>query len=156
MDMIRVLFGAMILSIIHALMPDHWIPIVMISGTEKWSRTETSFITALIAIPHIISTILIGVMIGIIGYKFSSTHEFVMRIAAPLILILLGIIFVFLGFKNSHQDENEIFIKSHKKFAIIASLGTALFFSPCVAIGVYYFTTGRAGFLGIIVIQSSI
>ncbi|MBW2039250.1 MAG: hypothetical protein JRI46_06600 [Deltaproteobacteria bacterium] len=154
MKLLPILFGASILSVIHAMMPDHWVPIVMISKTERWSPIETSFITALIAIPHIVSTILIGIIIGIIGYKLSSTHEFVTKIAAPLILILLGIIYLFLGLKNSRQDENKIFTKNHKKFAIIASLGTALFFSPCVAIGVYYFTAGTAGVLGIIAVSA--
>lgn len=105
MSLLTILFGASVLSVIHAIMPDHWVPIVMISKTERWSPIETSFITALIAIPHIISTILIGVMIGIIGYKLSSTHEFAMRIADPLMLILLGIIYLFLGLKSSHQDD---------------------------------------------------
>ncbi|MCK4308140.1 hypothetical protein KAW50_07955, partial [candidate division WOR-3 bacterium] len=81
--MIQIVFGAVILSMIHAIMPDHWIPVVMIGKTERWSRKEIFWITALIAIPHIISTILIGIIIGIIGYTLSSTHEFVMGIAAP-------------------------------------------------------------------------
>ena len=134
-------------------MPDHWVPIVMISRTEKWSPRETSLITALIAIPHIVSTILIGIIIGIIGYKLSSTHEFVTKIAAPLILVILGIVYLFLGLKNPARDENRVFVKTHTKFAIIASLSTALFFSPCVAIGIYYFTAGTAGLLGIITVS---
>lgn len=88
MDTIYIAFGALILSIVHAVMPDHWIPLVMISRTAKWSQSETSWITALIAIPHIISTILLGTIIGIIGYKISSTSEVIMRVAVPLILIV--------------------------------------------------------------------
>ncbi len=112
MDMIHVSFGAVFLSIVHALMPDHWIPIVMISRTEKRSRTETSWITALIAIPHIISTILIGILIGIIGYKISSAHEFVMRVTAPLILIVIGLIYVALDFKDDSKHHHKDYIKT--------------------------------------------
>lgn len=159
MDMIHVLFGAMILSIIHALMPDHWIPIVMISRTEKWSRTETSWITALIGIPHIISTILIGILIGIIGYKLSSAHELVMRATAPLILIVIGLIYVSLDFKDDSKHHHQDFIKTdslskNSKFAIIFPLATALFFSPCVAISSYFFVAGTRGWHGIVVVSA--
>ena len=37
--------------------------------------------------------------------------------------------------------------------AIIISLGTALFLSPCVAIGAYYFTAGTFGWLGIAIVS---
>ena len=158
MNIIQVLIGAFILSVIHALMPDHWIPLVMISRTEKWSRIETSWITAFIAIPHIISTILIGIIIGIIGYKLSSTHEFVMRVAAPLILIAIGLIYVSLDFKGDvhpHKDSIKTDVRSkNSKFAILFPLATALFFSPCVATGSYFFVAGTRGWSGIVMVSS--
>jgi cadmium resistance protein CadD (predicted permease) len=131
----------------------------MISRTEKWSRTETSWITALIAIPHIISTILIGILIGIIGYKISSAHEFVMRVTAPLILIVIGLIYVALDFKDDSKHHHQDFIKidslsKKSKFAIIFPLATALFFSPCVAIGSYFFVAGTRGWHGIVVVSA--
>jgi len=158
MKLLPILFGASVLSMIHAIMPDHWIPIVMIGKTERWSRKEIFWITALIAIPHIISTILIGIIIGIIGYTLSSAHEFVMRIVAPLILVSLGLVYVFLDFKGHDQHSHEGFIKtnklSNKKFAIILPLATALFFSPCVAIGSYFFVAGTRGLSGIAMVSA--
>jgi sulfite exporter TauE/SafE len=131
-------------------MPDHWIPIAMISRTEKWSRTETLWTTAFIAIPHIISTILIEIIIGIIGFKLSSTHELVMRVAAPLILVAIGLIYVSLDFKGDSQHHDRDFTRADvpskkSKFAITLPLTTALFFSPCVAIGSYFFLVGTRG-----------
>ena len=157
--MISILFGAFLLSMIHAIMPDHWIPIVMIGKTERWLRKEIFWITALIAIPHIISTILIGIIIGIIGYKLSSAHEFVMRIVAPLILVALGLIYISLDFKGYNQHSHGSFIKTNKlsnksKFAIILSLATALFFSPCIAIGSYFFVAGARGWPGIAMVSA--
>lgn len=159
MDMIQVLLGALLLSVIHALMPDHWIPLVMIGRTEKWSRVETSWVTALTAIPHIISTILVGIAVGTVGYTLSSAYEFAMRIAAPSILVLLGLIYVILDFKGPHQHNHpglELDASSGRsKFAIVASLGTALFFSPCVAIGSYYFIAGTFGWLSIALVSAT-
>jgi nickel/cobalt transporter (NicO) family protein len=158
-DMIQIVFGAVILSIIHAMMPDHWIPVVMIGKAERWSRKEIFWITALIAIPHIISTILIGIIIGIIGYTLSPTHELVMGVAAPLILVVLGIMYVSLDFKGCNQHSHESFVTTNtlpkeSKIAIILPLATALFFSPCVAIGSYFFVAGTRGWPGIVIVSA--
>ena len=40
--MIQVLLGSLLLSVIHALIPNHWLPIVAVSKAQQWTRTETS------------------------------------------------------------------------------------------------------------------
>ena len=90
MGTMQVLAGALILSVVHGLMLDHWIPLVAVSKIEKWSRRESLFATILVGIPHTISTIGIGIIIGLIGYEVSS-YEIVGRIVAPSILGALGL-----------------------------------------------------------------
>ena len=153
----QVLAGALILSVIHGVMPDHWIPLVAVSKTEKWSRRESLLATTLVGIPHTISTVGIGIIVGLIGYKISSSYEMVGRIVAPSILGILGLIYIFLDFKRQRQHN---FIKigefSRKsKFAVIAPLATALFLSPCVAIGAYYFVAGGFGWFGIAMVSAT-
>jgi len=159
MDTIYIAMGALILSIVHAVMPDHWIPLVLISRTEKWSRTETTWITAVIALPHIISTISIGLIIGIIGYSVSSTSEVIMHVAVPLILVGLGLVYVAWDVKGNHKHSHLSDLKSDPlskktKFTIIFSLATALFFSPCMAIGSYYLLAGITGWVTIVVVST--
>lgn len=159
MGSIQVLAGALLLSLVHGLMPDHWIPLVAVSKTERWSRRESLFATILVGIPHTISTILIGIIIGLIGYKLSP-YEIVGRIVAPSILVALGLIYIFLDFERLHQQHHRNFIKTgilsgKSKFAIIAPLATALFLSPCVAIGAYYFIAGGFGWFGIAVVSAT-
>lgn len=149
----------MVLSVIHGLLPDHWIPLVMVSKTEKWSRAESLLATALVGIPHTASTILIGIIIGLIGYQVSS-YQIVARIVAPLILATLGAVYVFLDFKGTreepHQNPRNTDVASKRsRVAIITSLGTALFLSPCVAIGAYYFIARGFGWLGIAVVSAT-
>ena len=157
MGSIQVLAGALILSVVHGLMPDHWIPLVAVSKIEKWSRRESLFATILVDIPHTISTILIGIIIGLIGYKISS-YEIIGRIAPPSILVVLGLIYIFLDFKRLHQHRNFIkpgVLSGKSKFAIIAPLAIALFLSPCVAIGAYYFVAGGFGWFGIAMVSAT-
>ena len=158
--MLQILIGSLILSFTHALIPNHWFPLVAVSRTEKWSRTESLKVTAITGGMHTVSTIAIGILIGFIGFKLSSTIEMITNIIAPLLLIVLGIIFIILYFINphhSHEHHNEIEAleksKKKSKFAIIATLGTLMFFSPCIEIEAYYFTVGKYGWTGILTLS---
>jgi len=154
--MIQILVGSLVLSVIHASIPNHWIPLVAIGKTEKWSRNETLWVTAITGGAHTISTISVGIIVGLVGYKLSSTHEFVTRVVAPLILVILGLIYLIVDLKISHHRRDPIEIGSipkKSKFIIITSLGTAMFFSPCIEIEAYYFTAGILGWLGIAVVS---
>lgn len=160
MQLIQVLFGALVLSVVHAPMPNHWIPIVVVSKAENWTRGETLGATALVAIPHTISTISVGAVLGLIGHELSSTYELIMRFSAPMILVVLGLTYLFLDFKfkfkfkdpSQHHAqiiETEGARTKKSKLALISSLSIALFLSPCVAIGAYCFTAGTFGWIGI-------
>lgn len=154
--MIQILIGSLVLSVIHASIPNHWIPIVAISKTEKWSRNETLWVTAIAGSAHTISTISVGIIVGLVGHKLSSTHEFVTRVVAPLILVILGLIYLIVDLKRSHHHRDPVEIGSipkKSKFIIITSLGTAMFFSPCIEIEAYYFTAGILGWPGIAVVS---
>ncbi len=144
------------LSILHASIPNHWIPLVVISKTEKWSRKETLWVTAITGSAHTISTILVGIVVGLIGYKLSSTYELVTRVVAPFVLIIIGLIYLIVDLKNSHHHHNPVKIGSiskRSKFIIIMSLGMAMFFSPCIEVEAYYFTAGGLGWFGITIVS---
>lgn len=153
---IQILIGGFILSVIHALIPNHWIPLVAIGKTENWSRNETLWVTAITGSAHTLSTILVGIFIGLVGYKLSSTHEFITRVVAPSILVILGFIYLIVDLKSSHHHRNPVEIGSisrKSKLTIITSLGIAMFLSPCIEIEAYYFTAGTLGWVGIAVVS---
>jgi cytochrome c biogenesis protein CcdA len=155
--MLQILIGSFALSVVHALIPNHWIPLIAISRTEKWSRRETLGITAVTASAHTLSTILIGIAIGMAGYKLSTSYEFVARIATPSILIILGIIYFILerrGSGHHHEHIKTVKTKRKSKFAITISLSAAMFFSPCLELEAYYLTAGTLGWRGIIAVSA--
>ena len=153
--MIQIIIGSLLLSIVHASIPNHWIPLVAIGKAGNWSRGETLWVTAITGCAHVISTILVGIIVGFIGYKFSSAYEFVPKVVAPLILVIMGLISIAIDLKKHHHHKflktNSIYNKS--KVAIITSLGIAMFFSPCIEIEAYYFTAGTFGWLGITLVS---
>jgi len=156
---IQIFFGSLVLSILHASIPNHWLSLVAIGKIEKWTRKETLAVTAISGFAHTLSTIIIGMIVGIIGYKLSKSYRFITTIAATIILIALGSIYLFIYFReNKHYHQNHHIdidsnIKKKKKTAIVLSLAVGMFFSPCIEIEAYYFVASSLGWLGILIVS---
>ncbi len=53
----QIIIGAFLLSIVHASIPNHLIPLVALSKLEKWNEKLTMGITAIAGFAHTLSTI---------------------------------------------------------------------------------------------------
>ena len=146
-DMLSILAGAFLVSAAHAILPDHWLPMILISRAEKWSQAETLWITALVTIPHLVSTILLGLLVGLIGFRLSATYEALMEIVAPSMFILIGLIYVYRNYRaKGHNHGADLSnLRDRSKKAVVTFMATALFFSPCVPMGSYFFIVGAEG-----------
>lgn len=158
-SMFQIIIGAFLLSIVHASIPNHWIPLVALSKAEKWNEKLTLAITAISGFAHTLSTIIIGIIVGFLGYKLSSSYSFIVGVIAPSILILLGTIYLILSFRSNrshHHHSHEIHIDDVKKkttSAIILTLVISMFFSPCLEIEAYFFVASKLGWQGIIAVS---
>ncbi len=50
--MIQVFLASLLLSVIHASIPNHWLPLIAIGKSEKWSHSETMFGTVVTGFAH--------------------------------------------------------------------------------------------------------
>lgn len=160
-SIIKILLGSLALSIIHALIPNHWMPLIAIGKTENWSRSETLRATVITGVAHTLSIILIGIVVGLFGYKFAATYVEAAKIIAPLVLLVLGIIYLLAELDSSrkhhhhhHHVETANLAAKRSQFQILAVLGTGMFFSPCIEIEAYYFSAGTIGWVGILVVSA--
>lgn len=160
----QIIIGAFLLSIVHASIPNHWIPLVALSKAEKWNEKLTLGITAIAGFAHTLSTIIIGIIVGFFGYELSGSYSFIVGVIAPSILILLGIIYLILSIRDNkhhhHHHTHEINIDDvnlplAKKTttAIILTLTISMFFSPCLEIEAYFFVASKLGWEGIITVS---
>ncbi len=160
---IQVFLGSLLLSIVHALIPSHWLPLVAISKAEKWNESETLRVTAITVFSHTLSTVIIGIIVGLIGYKLSESYHYITHYVAPTVLVALGAIYLLLELRHSlirhehhhhhHIDVDELIQKKKTKRSIVFTLSIAMFFSPCLEIEVYYFTASRLGWAGIWIVS---
>jgi putative Mn2+ efflux pump MntP len=157
MDLTQILFGSLLLSAIHAAIPNHWLPLVAVAKAQRWVRSETLVITAVAGFAHVSSTVLIGVLVGLLGYKLSTAHASIASIVAPIVLIGLGVIYLILGLRSrghrhAHIPEEDRDRKV-SRLSLVASLCVAMFFSPCLEIEAYYFAAGSLGWSGIALVS---
>jgi putative Mn2+ efflux pump MntP len=145
--MLSILAGAFLVSVAHAILPDHWLPLILISRAEKWSQAETLWVTVLVTIPHLVSTILLGFLMGMIGLRLSASHEALMGIVAPAMFVLIGLIYVYRNYRaeGHHHGADISNLGDRSKRKVVTLMATALFFSPCVSIGSYFFVVGAEG-----------
>jgi cytochrome c biogenesis protein CcdA len=154
----QIFLGSLMLGLIHPLFPNHWLPLIAIAKTEKWSSRESIFATLITGFSHTLSTILIGVVVGFVGIKLSENYSHITRVAAPIILLIIGLIYIVLDLRSSHQHQhfhlNDSKLKSKKsKTAIMISLCIGMFFSPCIEIEAYYFQAATKGWVGIMIVS---
>ena len=155
----QIFIGSLLLGLIHPLVPNHWIPLIAISKTEKWTTRESVLATLLTGFSHTISTIIIGIIVGFVGIKLSENYSYITRIAAPVVLLAIGLIYIALDFRSKHHhhhfeiDKTKIKAKKSKT-AVLISLCIGMFLSPCIEIEAYYFQAATKGWLGILIVSS--
>ncbi|HTF82144.1 MAG TPA: hypothetical protein VL947_10475 [Cytophagales bacterium] len=152
--MVQILIGSFLLSLIHALIPNHWLPIVLMGRTEHWATRESVGIAALSGLIHTTSTILLGGVIGFIGYKLSEEYEDITHILASLLLVVMGLVYLFLGRKHQHHGgQPKTQSGKRSKAAIVLTFALSMLLSPCLEIETYYFKAGTMGTSAIMAIS---
>ncbi len=130
------------LSLLHAVIPNHWLPVIAIGRKEGWSLSEVTKITLVSALAHALSTILIGFLLGLLGSTMAGTVASFTHVIAPVILILLGIYFIYRHHTHRHFHINGGIEKKRSKARIITALVVAMFLSPCMEIEAYFLLAG--------------
>jgi hypothetical protein len=158
MGLLQVFLGSLLLSAVHACIPNHWIPLVAIARAERWERSEALLFTTVVGLAHASSTILIGVLVGLLGYELSARHSTITSIAAPSVLIALGLVYLVWDLasrrRHRHHFEQPGSGGRTSKLSLLVSLSAAMFFSPCIELEAYYFSAGSLGLPGIILVSS--
>jgi nickel/cobalt transporter (NicO) family protein len=143
--MITLITGSIVLSLLHGIIPNHWLPVLAISKKEKWDLAETTRVTLIAGLAHAASTVLIGVLLAFIGAQLAEVVENFTAYVAPALLVALGLFYVYQHNRHHHfHMHGEPKLASNKN-RIIFSLASAMFFSPCFEIEAYFLVAGAEG-----------
>jgi nickel/cobalt exporter len=148
--MFSILTGSILLSLLHAVIPNHWLPVLAIGKKENWTINEVSRVTFLSGLAHALSTIIIGIIIGLLGLKLTESVQHFSHIIAPSVLIILGLFFIYQHHRHKHFHLHNQPKPAISKNKIITTLVVAMFFSPCMEIEAYFLLAGSFGWYAII------
>lgn len=142
--MITLIAGSLTLSLLHALIPNHWLPVLAIARKENWSVNKATKVTFIAGLAHALSTVLIGFIIGVAGIQLAANMNYFTAYIAPSVLIALGVFFIY-----QHHTHKHFHLHRHKEIVsdkkVIVSLVVAMFFSPCFEIEAYFLMAGARG-----------
>jgi nickel/cobalt exporter len=143
--MITLITGSLVLSVLHAIIPNHWLPVLAISRKEKWDLAETSRVTLIAGLSHAASTVLIGVMLALIGAGLAVFVESFTAFIAPALLVALGLFYIWQHSRHHHFHMHGQPQQTSNKNRLIISLASAMFFTPCFEIEAYFLVAGAEG-----------
>ncbi|CAM6053773.1 unnamed protein product [Sphagnum tenellum] len=127
--------SAALVGLIHSLAPGHWLPVVLMAKSRRWSMRSAVLGATLVASGHIFLSTLLGLVSIYVELQYLAHYEEVIERYAGLGLGFFGLIYAaYAYFKHSgcqghtHHGPNP---EEGKKavYAFLFSLG----FSPCVA-----------------------
>lgn len=140
--MFSIITGSLVISLLHAVIPNHWLPVIAIGRKESWTTAEVTKVTFICAMAHGISTVLIGLILAFLGAKLNNNIVHFTSIIAPVILISIGLIFIYRHHRHKHFHINKDLKKKRTKASIVSALVIAMFFSPCMEIEAYFLLAG--------------
>jgi nickel/cobalt transporter (NicO) family protein len=157
------------IAFFHAAIPTHWLPFVLTSRAQRWTRPKTLGITALAGSGHVLFTALLGLVVAWLGIALSDRIGIWFPRIAGGALLLFGLFYVYRQLtghththlhwfgEHAHDDdqhhhhehgEKPKAPRKHSDFAAIVSLLALLTFSPCEGFIPVYVSGVRYGWRG--------
>lgn len=101
------LVAAGTVGFLHSILPDHWVPLAVVARTQRWSLLRTARTSLLASIGHVLTSIILGGIIALVGLQFRKTFETQQGHIVGVVLILTGIGFAawaLTGHGHHHHD----------------------------------------------------
>lgn len=143
--MTQLLTSTVILALVQALIPNHWLPLVALSRSEKWGKSRLEITTSISACAHVLGTLILGIPFGLAGAKLSHEYENYIHLTAPVFLIVFGLAYFFVNRVNQKNNEyNEKSSRSKKNWIIVFI--SMMLLSPCIEMHDLFIGAANYGF----------
>jgi cadmium resistance protein CadD (predicted permease) len=138
------------IAFLHAALPTHWLPFVLVGRAHGWSARRVLSVTGLAGGGHVLFTLALGLLVTTAGLA-AAPHlgEVFNRIVGGM-LIALGLFYFArqaLRKEHSHGDRTAR-LGARSDAAAIVGLVAMLTFSPCEAFLPLYLANVEEGWMG--------
>jgi nickel/cobalt exporter len=154
--MFSVIAGTVLLAMVHALIPNHWLPLVAVARAEHWKIREITSITFISALAHVLGTVILGIVLGLIGKQLQEKYGTAINVASSILLIVFGLIYYTVNLPHHHhssQKDVQQYKRSKRKWILIFIV--MMFLSPCLEVESLFLSAGAYG-MGLVTLLSLI
>ena len=144
--MFTLLAGTFLLALVHALIPNHWLPLVAVARAEQWKQKEVLFITFMAALAHVLGTVALGYILGTIGKELQNEYGRNIHVVSSILLIVFGLIYYTVNLPHHHhssQKDVAQYKRSRGKWILIFVV--MMFLSPCLEVESLFLSAGAYG-----------
>ena len=149
--MFSVIAGTVLLAFVHALIPNHWLPLVAVAKAEGWKQREVTSVTFLAALAHVTGTVILGIVLGLIGKELQEEYGKIIYLVSAVLLIVFGLIYFTVNLPHHHHSEQKdvaAFKRSKRKWILIFIV--MMFLSPCLEVESLFLSAGAYGMVTVI------
>ena len=144
--MTTLLTGTIMLSLLHGLIPSHWLPVLALKEKFNWQGSKTVRIAAMAALAHSLSTFMLGVFLGLFSLSLAEMLNSYTRWVIPALLIAIGFYFIIQHHRHHHFHFNEKQkLDQAGATQVVTLLVFMMFLSPCLEIEAYFLMAGTHG-----------
>lgn len=144
--MFSIVAGTVLLAFVHALIPNHWLPLVAVAKAERWKQPDVTTVTFLAALAHVTGTVILGLVLGLIGKELQEEYGKIIHLVSSVLLIVFGLIYFTVNLPHHHHSEQKDIAavkRSKKKWILIFIV--MMFLSPCLEVESLFLSAGVYG-----------
>lgn len=156
-----ILVAALTIALLHASIPTHWLPFVLVGRAQGWSHARTLTVTALAGAGHVLMTTALGLGVVWFGLKLDSLWGNAFPWVAGGVLIGTGIFYLARhalargihthACGHAHPDEK---VAHRKDWAALSGLFAMLALSPCETFLPVYLSSAQYGWRGFLLLSA--
>lgn len=143
--------GTFVLAIVHALIPNHWLPLVAVAKAEHWKKKDIVTVTLFSATAHVLGTVALGFILGLIGKELRDEYGHAITIAASILLIIFGLVYYTINLPHHHHSsQKDVAQYKRSKTRWIFIFIFMMFLSPCLEVESLFLSAGAYGMSAVI------
>jgi nickel/cobalt exporter len=144
-------------AFLHAALPTHWLPFVLVGRGQQWSMGKTLGVTALAGLGHVAFTILLGVLLVGAGLAAQTRLGDVFGWAVGAVMMALGVFYLWRG-RHAHGHSHSEDAVAQRLYAsdraAILALVALLTLSPCEAFLPVFLAGVKHGWTGFMALSA--
>jgi nickel/cobalt exporter len=134
-------------AFLHAALPTHWLPFVLVGRGQHWSAGKTLGVTFLAGLGHVAFTILLGLVLVGAGLAVQPRLGDYFGWAVGALMVGLGLFYLWRG-RHDHGEVDVATRRFASDRAAIVALVVLLTLSPCEAFLPIYLAGVKHGWTG--------